>query len=211
MGNTNPIEIGSRFTRLVVVKKSIHPTLKGSAFECACDCGAVKVVTGYNLKNGLVKSCGCYHNDYWREQRTTHGLSKTSVYNAWSNMKRRCLNPRHPQYSEYGGRGITVSDEWLSFDSFFADMGHPPAGTSLDRIDNNKGYSKENCRWATKHQQVRNTRRNALVTIEDKTLCLAEWAAISGLSEYLIRQRMLLGWSASDAVFKEKMKRGYRY
>ena len=90
--------------------------------------------------------------------KQTHGMSGTAVYRCWSNMLQRCTNPRHPQYKHYGARGISVCDRWSTFENFYADMGNPPAGTTLDRIDNEAGYSPTNCRWATWSAQQANKR-----------------------------------------------------
>lgn len=89
-----------------------------------------------------------------------HGMHKTPEYTAWHDMKGRCLNPNHRSYAYYGGRGITIDESWLEFENFYRDMGPRPSGLTLDRIDNDKGYSKDNCRWANRIVQMGNTRRN---------------------------------------------------
>ena len=130
-----------------------------------------------------------------------HGLSKTPEYNAWVNMKARCLNPNHKAYSDYGGRGISVCDRWLNLENFLADMGsRPTAKHSLDRIDNNGDYSAENCKWSTKAEQSNNQRTNRLITIGCVTLNIAQWTKEMGFGQNVIKDRLKLGWSEFDAV-----------
>jgi len=131
----------------------------------------------------------------------THGMSGTPEYQAWIDIKHRCFNPNHKRYSDYGGRGISMCDRWLNFENFLADMGsRPTAKHSLDRINNNGDYSLENCRWATKAEQANNRRSNRLITIEDVTLTIAQWAKKMGFGESVIWHRLKMGWSEYDAV-----------
>ena len=133
--------------------------------------------------------------------KTTHGMSKTPEYRAWYNMKDRCFNPNHKQYSDWGCRGITVYDRWLNFENFLADMGsRPTAKHSLDRIDNNADYSPENCRWSTRVDQQNNTRYNRLITIGNDTRTIAQWENKMGYSRSVIQNRLKLKWSEYKAV-----------
>ena len=116
------------------------------------------------------------------------------TYWSFKDMHRRCNDPTRPEYYRYGGRGIAVCERWMKYENFLADMGEKPDGLSLDRIDNDKGYSKENCRWATQTQQCRNTRRNILLTFCGMTKPLPEWAEITGISQPVIRERIKAGW-----------------
>jgi hypothetical protein len=119
---------------------------------CRCDCGSERIVRGSNLQSGCSKSCGCLN--------TKHGQSRPRgrAYQCWQNMKARYLNPQHRQYPDYGGRGITVCERWLIFENFYADMGDPPDGLSIDRINNDGNYEPRNCRWATVAEQLANRR-----------------------------------------------------
>jgi len=126
---------------------------------CKCDCGNEKVVSGKNFVAGSVKSCGCFHKKQTSIASIKHGKSRSKIYAAWVAIINRCYNKKYYAFHRYGGRGIFMCDKWrLSFESFYIDMGDPPTvNHSIDRIDNNKGYYKENCRWATKKQQALNT------------------------------------------------------
>lgn len=157
--------IGEVFGRLTVV--SLH---KGDArrtqWVCRCECGAVKIARATNLVSGGTKSCGCL----FLERVTKHGNSATRstdfqnspTYTTWATMVQRCTNPNAPTYNLYGGRGISFDPTWADFRNFLNDMGPRQAGTTLDRVDGNGPYDKENCRWATKAQQAQNTSRTRL-------------------------------------------------
>lgn len=129
-----------------------------------------------------------------------HGKAGTPVYNLWMSMRARCLNPNSAAYANYGGRGITLCDAWRRFENFYADMGDPPNGATLERIDNGHGYSPDNCRWADRVTQGRNKRNNVLLTIDGETHPLAVWAERAGLKYGTVHQRLRKGWSPEDAV-----------
>jgi hypothetical protein len=148
---------GQRFGRLIAVHLLPNDG-DGPQWKCNCDCGGVIAVRTEYLRAGDTKSCGCLVKI--RLSVRTHGLSKIgrgSAYNSWVNMKGRCLNPQNKEFSRYGGNGITVCERWLKFENFYADIGaRPNPKHSLDRIDNSRGYSPDNCRWASATQQGRN-------------------------------------------------------
>lgn len=136
-----------------------------------------------------------------RGSRWVHGMAGTPEYSAWRCMVARCTKPKHRAYASYGGRGIRVCQEWItSFQAFYASLGpRPSEAHSLDRIDNNKDYEPGNCRWATAVQQQRNTRQNLIIEYNGKSLCLAEWAEITGFSSSLLHSRFKSGWSPERA------------
>lgn len=150
---------GQRFGRLLVIEFS-HTHNTKTMWRCRCDCATVIAVTGNNLVRGKQISCGCYRRDNTSLHATTHGMVGTPEYESWQHAKSRCFNEQNKDFNEYGGRGITMSDDWAnSFEMFFADMGSRPTPShSLDRIDNDGHYCKENCRWATILEQNSNRR-----------------------------------------------------
>ena len=130
-----------------------------------------------------------------------HGLEQHPLYHTWRNMVNRCTNSNRPDYERYGGRGITVCARWIDSPQLFIDdMGERPAGHSIDRIDNDKGYSPDNCRWATASQQGKNTRRARKITHNGLTLCLSEWSEKLGIPRLTIYRRLRRGMSVADAL-----------
>lgn len=153
---------GQRFGRLLVTEKASRKTKSGnSIWLCLCDCGKKKEVVSSCLRSGDTTSCGCLQRELMsaRTRKHGHSVGKTSAtYNSWASMVFRCANPNYYQFDNYGGRGISVAPEWLDFVQFLADMGERPSGKTLDRVDNEKGYFKGNCRWATPKEQAANRR-----------------------------------------------------
>jgi hypothetical protein len=200
------INTGDRYGKLTVIQETtpyVSPSgAKHRRLELRCDCGRVAYVTLTLLRRGDTKSCGC-------NRGVTHGLTKSKMHYIWIGMRQRCFNPRSARYSYYGARGITVCDRWASFERFLQDMGEPPAGSTLDRIDNSGNYEPSNCRWATATEQQRNTRKVRLLTHNDRTQCLAAWADEAGISVSTLRHRLRTGWSIANALEKP-LRQGVR-
>jgi len=154
---------GKSFGRLVVVSRGPNEKFNMARWNCRCSCGKVVLVRGNHLRTGRTVSCGCYRNEWPSINKTTHGAKPRSgpskAYMSWVGMKARCFNPNNSRWKYYGGRGITVCDRWLSFENFLADMGERPKGLTLERLDNNAGYSPTNCVWASYFVQRHNRRR----------------------------------------------------
>lgn len=186
--------IGERFNRLVVLSEQ-GKSNRGYDYLCQCDCGNQKVINGSLIRKNQVRSCGCIKSEIIKKKNTTHGLTKSPAYQSWQAMKNRCLNENQKSFNNYGGRGIEICKSWLSFENFIADMGERPIGTTLERIDNNKGYSKENCKWATITEQSRNTRQVVNLTFQGKSMCMMDWAKETGIPYPTIQDRRNRGWS----------------
>lgn len=179
---------GSRWGSLVVIEKIergketyLNICIKrrrGAVFKVRCDCGVILEARGDQLHSSA-KRCCCTAGCPFSVHFIKHGRRFTPEYNCWRNMKRRCLRPHDKNYHHYGGRGITICPTWVdNFSKFYLDMGSRPSSKhSIDRIDVNKGYSKENCKWATKSEQMYNRRTVGPLTIENKRLrdILSRW------------------------------------
>ena len=186
--------IGQKFGSLTVLDKLPPKEKRGhSRWLCRCDCGREIVVDNSNLrKQTKCKQCAS----------TKHGMAETPLYEAWSHMKQRCLCETDQNYHRYGGRGITVCYEWLSFEPFMEwslNNGYAP-NLTLDRIDNDQGYDPSNCRWADRKTQSNNRSNSLYITANGTTLPCAEWARLTGIPRNTIRGRIKTGWSPEDAV-----------
>lgn len=158
--------LGQRFGKLTVIAFAGVDENNKAEWKCRCDCGNEVIVTGGNLRSGNTTSCGCVHKKQLSERNskllTTHGMSKTRLYTIWTDMKQRCGNPNDKYYYLYGGRGISVCSEWKSNFKSFAEWALANGyqdNLSIDRIDNDKGYCSDNCRWATAKEQANNKRK----------------------------------------------------
>lgn len=193
---------GQKFGRLLVI--SHGGWIKKKTFwKCLCDCGNEKLVYVSHLKSGSIKSCGCLCSELTTLKNYKHGLSDHLLYTTWLGMKSRCCNPCNKDYHSYGGRGIGVCSQWLnSFPQFVLDMGEKPKGMTLDRINTDKDYSPDNCRWATILEQGRNTRKNVNITYQNRTQCLSAWASELGLNYKMLQRRLMLGWSIERAFIE---------
>lgn len=192
--------VGERFGRLTVVER-LDSTERGhSMWLCRCDCGAEKSVLGTSLRKGATKSCGCLSKEITAQSHTTHGKSATRTFAIWRGMKTRCQNKNSISFKNYGGRGITVCERWMTFENFLADMGECPAGFSIDRIDPNGNYEPRNCQWVSHKTQQNNRRNNHLITLNGETKTLTEWCEAMKLSENTVRLRLAKGWPAERAL-----------
>lgn len=200
----NDMMIGKRFTRLVVISRVddyVSPSGgKHIKYLCRCDCGTEKAVLKEHLTSGRQKSCGCLRHE---NGKPTHRQSNTRLYRIWGNMVNRCTNKNNPAYQRYGRRGIFVCKDWLHFEPFekWARKNGYNNTLTLDRIDNDRGYEPENCRWATAIVQGNNKRSNHLITYQGETKTIAEWAVKSGIPYKTLHRRIKsLQWDISRAL-----------
>lgn len=173
--------------------------------EYQCSCGNTTIVWKSNVRPGHTQSCGCLRKQITRDRSLTHGhrvnREKSRVYAIWVGMKSRCNNPDLPLAKNYIGRGITYDESWEDFEKFLSDMGEPEGKLSLERIDNNKGYSKENCIWADSKTQNRNKRNNHRYEFAGKNLTLPEWEEITGVGRATMYKRIQRGIPLDIALF----------
>ena len=193
---------GKQFGRLTAISRAKNARGR-TRWNCVCECGNKVIITTKSLSNGDTKSCGCYKVELATKQNTTHGLSKIhrKTMRLWSMMKDRCYNINNKSYHDYGGRGITVCEQWInSFASFYHDMGDRPTGKTLDRINNDGAYSPSNCKWSTYHEQGHNKRNNVFITHKGVTLTHCQWSNVLGGNDRLVSVRISRGWDDERAV-----------
>lgn len=203
---------GNKYGRLKVINLAYIKD-GNSYYNCICDCGTKCIKQRRNLIDGLTRSCGCLSTEV-HSQPKTHGMSKSRLYRIWQHIKGRCLNPNNDSYINYGGRGIFICNEWKnSFEKFYEDMGesynlavsiHGEYNISINRINNDDGYYKENCEWATSKEQQNNQRGNVNVFINGNCYTLFEVYnnfAIPGLTYSIVRDRYTSKhWDIKDAL-----------
>lgn len=186
-----------------------HRSKKESYWLCRCYCGKEFTIRGVSISKGKTKSCGCL----FLNCRKIHGEYKTRFYKIWSGMKLRCSNPIAAHYDRYGGRGISVCERWQDYLNFKQDMFATYLPTlTLDRIDSNKNYEPENCKWSTRKQQSRNTARNVFIQTPNGKLTLSEIAEISGLHRGIIRYRITKypHMDYEDLISSKRIRRHYK-
>ena len=195
---------GRTFGRLTVIRKAGRSKTGTMKWLCKCECGNESITRSDNLRNGRAQSCGCLRREVPSKHLGTHFMTGTKIYNIWVHMRNRCSNPQNQAYKNYGARGITVCERWQIFDNFYLDMGDRPGGMSLERIDNDKGYSPGNCKWATTKEQHRNTRRNRIIEYDGRKQCLSEWADDVGMSSSVLHNRLVQKkWTVERAFTQE--------
>ena len=209
---------GKRYGRLTVIEPYGRNKHGKAMFLCKCDCGNDFITLGNGLQCGRTLSCGCLHLEKSIEKvkaLAKHNMSHTRVYNIWHTMIQRCYYSKHKSYDSYGGRGITVCDEWRgehgaeNFIEWALSNGYRDDLT-LDRIDPNGNYEPSNCRWATRKEQANNTRKNHFLTFDGKTQTVAQWADEKGLTYSTLCHRLENGWTVEKALtMPKRVKYGY--
>jgi len=193
--------VGRTFGRLTVLSVGKTEASGQRRVACQCTCGQQAEVSSCGLATGHTTSCGCFQLERTRSRHTTHGQSGSPEFWVWWAMWQRTGDVNHPSYDQYGGRGVSVCAEWGDFACFFADMGpRPSSAHSLDRIDNNAGYCRENCRWATKVEQANNMRSNRFLEYGGQRMTVASWTRYLGWPKYTLISRLKLGWTPERAL-----------
>lgn len=220
--------IGKKYGRLTIIDIENRKSKSGKSYQtyaiCQCDCGNIFEHQIYHIRNGTVKSCGCYFEEIREMQRQAYHKTESPLYRTWNSMKQRCSNPNIQNYEDYGGRGIKVCQDWIddfeSFETWSFDNGYrPKQGLSLDRIDVNKGYSPDNCRWTNNYVQSVNKRvpshvigttyKGQMHTIDEETHCRKDWCNIYGVSDATVRYRERhMGMTFEQALKAEKKTEG---
>ena len=187
---------GQRFGHLVVIEYAGRNERRESLWRCHCDCGNESVVRGDVLRRGTTESCGC-------GKGLKHGHHQKPWYSSYKAMMERCYLPSSGNYKRYGGNGVTVCEEWHDINNFakWAETSGYAPGLTIDRIDSSKGYSPDNCRWATKKQQSNNRKNTVFYTYKGETKALTDWASILGINRYTLYDRIeRRGWSVEKAL-----------
>lgn len=194
---------GKRFGRLTVIALDKTVNRKGCFWKCKCDCGNETTVLASRLNIGKTKSCGCLKHDNYKEGAEYNNIKYRRLYSIWAKMRHRCEYEKDVAYESYGGRGITVCKEWHDFNNFkdWALCNGYSDDLTIDRIDNNAGYSPYNCRWADRVQQANNTRSNRLLTYNGRTMTLSEWSRELGIFKSTIYRRLDAHGDNLDLVF----------
>lgn len=168
---------------------------------CTCTCGNERIVVLSNLLNGHTQSCGCLIKENNRKRATHRGRElHPKEWSVWKGIRKRCNNPNTIGYHLYGGKGVSICEQWEDFTTFLNDMGPCPDGCSIDRIDSNGGYNPENCRWATRTQQSRNRVDTVMVEYEGEIVALADLADRYQLKPGTVWERYRKGWTVKAAL-----------
>ena len=202
--------IGQRFGRLRVIERGENDAEGRAVWRCACDCGGTRDVKAANLMRGETRSCGCLGRETRKQNgdragaAQAHPFSKSAMlseYRTWEAMLARCYRPDARGFENYGGRGIEVCPQWReSFEQFARDMGPRPAGHSIERRENNGNYEPDNCRWATRTEQANNRRNSRFITVDGRTMTIAQWSRALCVGSHTIRQRISDGMDDVEAV-----------
>jgi len=197
----------TRFGKLSIFGPQFSKRINGKSVMftmVVCDCGVAKEVRIGNLTSGSTNSCGCLGSKKSSERLMTHGQSGTDLHSRWSAMHERCKGYKERDRKRYTERGITVCPEWSSFETFRDEMGEPPSSShTLDRINNDAGYSKENCRWATKEEQSNNKSSSVFIEHEGIRKTVAQWARDKGVCQKALMYRIKAGWDVGLALTLE--------
>ena len=194
-------EVGNVYGYLEVLSQ--EKSIKGTKYWlCKCHCGELRTVAGTHLRAGRNKSCGCMNPTFKSKTKINNPSDrKNRAYKIWMGMLHRCSSSANGKSAKlYYGKGISVCNEWYDFDNFYRDMGDTPISFSIDRIDGNSDYCKENCRWATSKEQANNTSQNVKLTMNGESLNISEWAERIGVKVNTLIYRKKRGWADEEIL-----------
>ena len=193
------IEEGAVRNELTAIKYVGKDDRRQRVWLWKCSCGVLKEIREHHVRNGNIKSCGCYPRRF--QGKTEHGMSHSREYKTWCSMKERCSNPSATNYYRYGGSGVKVCERWMTFGNFYNDMGPRPEGTTLDRINGDDNYEPGNCRWATRKEQNDNRKNTIWLEHNNMRMTINDWAKHFGISRHWIYRRVRInGWSAEKTL-----------
>ena len=198
-----PINIGEKIGRLTVVECIGNKNNGAKIYKCLCDCGNTKEVVGIELRRGHTKSCGCLFKEVQLKTVTKHGQRYSRLYSIWNGIKKRCENPNCSNFKNYGGRGITVCNEWKeSFQAFYewAMKNGYSHNLTIERIDVNGNYEPSNCKWTTIKEQANNKRNSVYIEYEGETHTISEWSEILGIKSGTIYSRIYRGFPSEKVL-----------
>jgi hypothetical protein len=194
--------VRNRYNRLLVMEEAGRNKRGNKTWRCVCDCGNEVIISSSDLRHNHTQSCGCLQRNRVRETCVTHGQTKTLLYSRWGRSIQRCTNSNFIYYQNYGGRGIGICEEWRDFEKFkeWAEGSGFQPHLSIERIDNDKGYFPDNCKWVTRKEQGANKRNNHWMTLMGETKTLAQWSRQLSLCQTTIRRRLKRGLSDEEAL-----------
>ena len=194
---------GRRFGRLVVIERGQYEKSGSATWVCICDCGNKKTISGADLRKGHTQSCGCLQIERTKNRNFLNGQEPKDLYHVWVSMRQRIYNHKHKSFNDYGGRGITICEEWdksyIAFRTWAIANGYEK-GLTIDRIDNEKGYCPENCRWVSQKTQANNRRNNTVITYLGESKTISEWADVFHIKSGTLTQRIRKGWPIEKAL-----------
>ena len=196
-----------KFGKLIAINPLGLDKYKKKLWLCKCDCGNEIIVQGTYLRNGNTISCGCIRKELNKTRAIRHGYYNERLYRIWYDMKRRCYNKNRKSYKYYGGKGIEVYNEWLNdFMNFYnwSKANGYADNLTLERIDFNKNYCPENCKWIPQSEQTQNSRHNHFITFNNRTMTITQWSKEIGISPKTIRERLNRGWRLENVLSTKK-------
>ena len=200
---------GKPFGKLIAIERVGKDKSHRAIWKCICECGNEKIINSSRLISGNTKSCGCYKSEYIKAKKSKHRKAKTRLYNVWCGIKQRCCDHKHVSYKIYGAEGKNVCEEWLhNFQAFYDwsmangfDENAPRGKCTIERIDSTKGYSPDNCRWATNKEQQNNKRNNHIIEYKGKKQTLSQWSEELSINYWTLRNRIYrYGWNIDRAL-----------